>query len=460
MDEQYDELQKTELQQLNERAIIYGEQSLTEQELQQFEDDMTAGNVEAGVAHRERIKKMMLLDSESASQLREFYPDLFNEVQTEKQHLENQANIDGLQKIKHDTFGRHKSAAKKELAKIREAEKKLGAYKRRKRAFDMVKEDVGYRLQERFAEQTEGKKQAEADKDYNAAKAYEEVIDAFYDAEIGKDSAAERLDAYALTSEYCIACKRVQEEFLSKKVVLKPDGSKVGYDADKYYRDTAWFCGSLDSIYKVNVDDMLSVADATYVMRYGSHASAEYNRTETVKRSETVDGNTVEVEVEELFQEKAKLEDQKKAYDLLMEKIDASDVELKETEERYPDLFKANPEVEDVLHKYSLINEMFRKLHATVLTLTAMSNSEYVQGGNLNAEQLEHLNDRIRYLSAMEDFTQALVSYVRDYGQFVDGTYESTTDPLPVMAVGQVSLRDLYEANKKRLTVKVEGEAK
>ena len=64
------------------------------------------------------------MDSESASQLREFYPDLFNEVQTEKQHLENQANIDGLQKIKHDTFGRHKSAAKKELAKISEAGKK------------------------------------------------------------------------------------------------------------------------------------------------------------------------------------------------------------------------------------------------------------------------------------------------------------------------------------------------
>ena len=135
MDEQFDEVRKSELQELNKRALIYGEKSLTAQELQKFEGDMATGDAEAVVAHRERIKKMMLMDSESASQLREFYPDLFNEVQTEKQHLENQANIDGLQKIKHDTFGRHKSAAKKELAKISEAEKKLGAYKRRKRAF-------------------------------------------------------------------------------------------------------------------------------------------------------------------------------------------------------------------------------------------------------------------------------------------------------------------------------------
>lgn len=453
MDEQFDEVRKSELQELNKRALIYGEKSLTAQELQKFEGDMATGDAEAVVAHRERIKKMMLMDSESASQLREFYPDLFNEVQTEKQHLENQANIDGLQKIKHDTFGRHKSAAKKELAKISEAEKKLGAYKRRKKAFDMVKEDVGLRLKARKEEFEEKKKEAEENGDIEEARKYSNLLGTF--VKTGLDSAGERLDVLNLTSEYAIQSTRVQDDFMSIKAVRKKDGSMGSYDADVYFRDTARFCAPLEKTNTADVGDMLRIADATYVMRFSAHASAEYNRTEKVKKQDLRKGAIVEVEVEEKYKEKASTKDQKDAYDLLMDKIDAFDVELKAIEGRYPDLFKATPEVEDLLVHYSLLGEMFKKLQVTVLTLSAMSKSEYVRGGNLSEEELMKLNERIYYISAMKDFTSLIVSYVKNYGQFIDGTYNSKDHPVPKMCIRKnnidiiMSFRELYESKKK-----------
>ena len=55
----------------------------------------------------------------------------------------------------------------------------------------------------------------------------------------------------------------------------------------------------------------------------------------------------------------------------------------------------------------------------------------------------------------MKDFTSLIVSYVKNYGQFIDGTYNSKDHPVPKMCIRKnnidiiMSFRELYESKKK-----------
>lgn len=126
---------------MNQDVELYGEASLSEFELQQYNryrNAPTLGPVGDQVNETaRRIKEMMKVDVVRAEMIKEEYPDLYEEAMAELQEDQQTAQISGTEKLKQEKFGKKTRDAR---ARMEEIEKKRDAKKKasEKRAVELA----------------------------------------------------------------------------------------------------------------------------------------------------------------------------------------------------------------------------------------------------------------------------------------------------------------------------------
>ena len=422
-----------QLRQMNEDSVSYGMERLSVEEVEGFRDPMMAESEESANMVRSRIKEMMLVDTESAEALQTAYPELFNEVRQERETLEHTANLGGLEKIKNDTLGKKKSAAKKRLASLKVSQEKLKKQRdivndRKKTESEKAAKAEETDPENVKAYREQDKKVAKMLDERRAAlkKEYEKVTDLNVKARIKKtlrglienkmDSTAfDKYDLLSRGTEYTLKVNTAQDDFLSRPLVKKADGSMTCYDADEYFRDTARFSTQLGKADEADPNVMVLYAEATYIMLHGSKPDAEY---------ETVLENKKQVK----RQKKATEEESYKAFCLCDAKLTEKVDDLKEFRKKHDKIFAKNPSPKDLLTEFPLINEYYKGLQVTLKTITTLRNSDFVKSGGITADQLADLKEKQRYASSMTTYIITAFAYVKKYSAYSAGLGEKPAD--------------------------------
>ena len=138
------EEQKKELKKMNSASFVYGASKMEDEELDSLsaapEAVMQEENAEQ--LRSEKLIEMMLVDTESAEKLKEAFPDLYEKARAKEANLNRQAEVSGMDKVKHDFFGSKRKAAKASLADLKSKRDVL----ENKKAFDY---EVAYKEQKK-----------------------------------------------------------------------------------------------------------------------------------------------------------------------------------------------------------------------------------------------------------------------------------------------------------------------
>ena len=421
------DLQLRDLEALNRRSQYYDESlKIDDLELDVFREHTRTGrgHFDSVADSRMKIRDMMMYDTEYAEKLEEVYPDIYKEAQDEHENLERQANLSGMEKIKQDTFAIKKSAAKKKLKKIEAARGQI-----EKRAYEKAGAKAGKLLNEKRATV---KKQIEESNDPDEIAVLKNTLGILDNTK--NDTPIERMDALFNTSDYVQGMSAKVDEFLRKKPVRCEDGTFTGYNASSYFRDTARFTAGFQSADKADMKEMLLVADATYVLLYGSHADAEY---ETVEELEEI---KEEEKTEEKKNEEEKNEEEKKyrvkyvkrqvkateleqkiAYEFLESKVNECIEDIKSALKLHPELLREGPNLEDILADFTFVNELYKKLQVTNYTLQAMRDSDIMKDEKFKNEKLEAYKKARTYTGAVQGFAMTLFAQARTYSLAIEG---------------------------------------
>ena len=420
-------------------AEIYG-QGMSTMERDTYMGAAGDGNMaqpEGFQALQKRISEMMLVDVESAKQLKEDFPEAYAERKKEKKRLQKDANISGMDKLKHDTFGTKRSAAKKKLAKIAAEKQKLKEKRSNDRhnLFHDLKADAELDIEKakkEYAAIIESKKKAGKTEE---ATLYEQKL---YFLTNGKSATAgECMITLYNAQDQNAQITLLQDAFFKQSKVSKvstkldeknqpmkdENGMPVQevqtkqYDGTSLYRDVARFIIKLEDIRPANdpmnppayhkieqakVDEMLEYADAMHVMETGAHANGEFEK--------DVKGRFIPCD-KGYKMVPASMEEQENAFYILFGKIDETVDSLVRIEQNNATLFNA-PTTESVIKNFDLLSDVYKKLQVTAYTIRHMLRSDFVKGGNVPQDIMEKFIKMFYFVAGMKAFANDTVGHV------------------------------------------------
>ena len=368
-----------------------------------------------------KLLDMMLVDTESAESLSLAFPELYAVAKTKEEMMNRQANVSGMDKVKHDFFGKKRKAAKAALEDLRSKREALEIKKAFDAAGDSAKEDLRTRKEE--LEQ----KKAELERAYEQAGKEDKVQLQYHLTHIGY--AIEKVDLELsgnatynynpvtsieiLTKTTDVYCKgqALQAEFISGKYVQTQSGKWKQYPANGAYRDLCYFTTALKQQDKADLETMEEAADAVYVMNTGCHANAAYVE---------VDGKKE--------QEKASDKDKAEAFHTILGYLRESYREMDDFKNDHPKLFVNKPDTKEVLKNVTAMNEMFKKAQCShiISDNVVMKKGFYknissalIQGGEIiEFEQATH------FIAAMSAFLDRSVEWIKSYADYTQGNAE------------------------------------
>ncbi len=407
------EEQKKELKKMNSASFVYGASKMEDEELDSLsaapEAVMQEENAEQ--LRSEKLIEMMLVDTESAEKLKEAFPDLYEKARAKEANLNRQAEVSGMDKVKHDFFGSKRKAAKASLADLKSKRDVL----ENKKAFDRAGASATEALQTRRQELERKKAELAANVDredpkYQLRLYHIDMAMDRIDAELGgtatyAKSSIMTIDALTKTTDSFIEGQARQGEFISGSYVVNRNGNYIPYQANGRYRDMCYFTTALKSEDQAKLDDMIECADAVYVMQTGCHSDAGYSE---------VDGK--------MTQEKASVEDQYAAFNKINDYALMTYREMKDFETDHPKLFTDNPDPKEVLEDFEELNALFRKAQCSnIITNNTVLKSDFFKKTLRLSAKTDFIN-MTRYISSMSVFTLRIVEWIMGYARFMQGT--------------------------------------
>lgn len=250
------EKQKSVLKRMNADAQKYEQESMTEFQLEQFNHigTMTLGPIaEQNEIIAQKLKEQMMVDQDSALQLKEAYPDLYDQAQNEMIQLNEQANISGSEKIKNDFWGRKKRGARAKIRQIKTSRDELE---------EKRYEEQGRKYIKMFEEaRTRNEQALERDKENKTLLSEKQRLN-IQGYTLTYSTAADIV--YKLTP-HAQAINSKQKILLAKKYRTAA-GKENMFSANMLYRDMASYTTALGRGVDANVDEMEKHAKNVYII--------------------------------------------------------------------------------------------------------------------------------------------------------------------------------------------------
>ena len=393
-DEQLLQKQRKQLTELNENASIYGEQQLTQDELEAYLQSQNTLLDKNSPVHeiRSRIVRMMMVDTETAQSMQENFADLVFEAQTQRETLETQANATGMEKVKNAFTGKSKGAANREMDTLKSERKTLVAEKR----FVQLNAAAEKRKEEllRKLESGEGNEQRIRDRigllnwilEDNSR---ENLVDKMFALEKSSDYSLEVIDTMDRFFEVDAMTSLNQ---ISGQVYKKP------YDQNMFFRDTARFVSDYNKAPKAKLNVMLNAADAILIMRDNRHADCRFHE-DTTKNPPV------------LVADAASADDQDSAFSLLNTIMEAKYRDMKAFELKNQDALNGRLNLNGILDHFYELSEGFKCMQQAYAVLKDMGESDAYT--RLEPENKITFMERKNYLQAMALTLQDLIQWAK-----------------------------------------------
>ena len=419
------ELQKRKLDKMNVNATAYGETSLTEQELDSFmftrNSILAPGSQEE--LRRERLKEMMLVDTESAEKLKEAFPDLYAEAKAKEQTLTRQANISGMDKVKNDFFGSKKREARSSLAGLKQKRDRLFQHKKAK--FDAVSSDGAQKLLDRKADLEQQKADLDqADPEYERKLRYIDSAIGKINTEVSDNpgyvtSVFSKEDTLFKASEQNVVAMMVQNQLFSETPVISLSKAGVptqgSYSQNANYRDISRFTTRFHKDNEADLKTMEDCADAVFVMETGCHAGAKY-----------IQDPSVPAQTPKLIKEKASRDDQLTAFKTVRKHLKNTYDDMKNFESNHPQVFLNDPDPEVILANFSEINELYKKGQPAyyIGDCTTLKSDIFKDPTALSEQEKAEFTELSRYTTSMAYFSLNMVKWFKHYAEYMEGKME------------------------------------
>ena len=443
-----EEIQKRRLlDKLNQNSLIYGEQGMTQEEMQGLlytENSITLNNTSTTL-YREKLKNMMMVDVVTARSLKDDYPEIVKEAENEAKTLADTAKLSGMKKVLKDITGKKRMAAQKKLDEINEKKSRLAAEK--KREYDAKAAPLS---EQRAAMMQNIERERDAQTEEFEKRSFQKRIDAVNSSINGEDYVSNQ---YALEkgSEYERRSWMIQEVFLERKALnaynpLTKQVIQKSFAADRLIRDMSRFAMKLDldgTAEQQNTDltrdrlvetanDLHVFADKIYVCTEGRHASAEYDE----------DGNPVPLPDEE----------KKNAFKDCHKRLQEKMPEVEKIKEIHPRIFKPHPDMDDLMDAYGDMKKVYNTAQVC----------SYICDGLLSGGAFEKISteDRVTFAKTYTSL-KGMKQYLEDMGRLCDDYSKWLNNPVgdpPEINGNEYSNYQRHtEFNKKRAWDRING---
>ena len=358
------------------------------------------------------FRNRFLVDTRTAEELKEAFPDLYERAQTKRRKLEARANVSGFKKIKTDLFGSKKRKAQARLEEIAQDQQKLEEFREAFSARSRLYENKARELHRQIDRRREELESQLATANEEQKVRIQLALNGLKgnDKSDAVDGVYELQDRLYRASDYCVDSRFAIDTLLQRKVRINPkSGKRETLDGDKFFRDLARFtCPMFHADEALSkTDKVWKMADSLHCIRYGTHLVFEEPKEEETGH-EVPREATPKEQADNLHMLKSHLEGVKQEYTGFMES--------------HPELYLIKPKDQDIIENFDVLNEAFKKSQVTDYAVDGACTSRFFKMTKsdspfaLSDEEKKEFWELHVFLRTFKYYNQNMMEYIRPRG--------------------------------------------
>ncbi len=414
---EYTEEDKKKLAQM---AFDFRHSSLTTDEeiLHESEGYEAEVLMQQGHKDHQKMEKMFrdrfLVDTKTADELRESFPDLYELAQAKRRKLEARANVSGFNKIKTDFWGSKKKKAQRKLEEIETDKQKLedfrAGFEVNSRLFTNRTRELQRKIDRRRAELESQLATANEEQKERILYALGKLKGA--DKSLTVDGAYEMEHKLFLASDYNVNLHFAMDSITERNVAInRKSGKRESLGKDRLYRDIGRF---VCPMFKANetesrMDEIWKIGDCIRCFQTGTHLALEEPKEEEI-------GHEVAKE--------ATPQEQAQNFQTLISHMEVTKQEYIKFMEMHPELYIVKPTNQALLDNLEELKEVFCKGQVTDYVLEEIRKSKYFKMTKndtpfaLSDEDRKKYWDLTVFLTAFKTNIQAMSTHANTLGHY------------------------------------------